>query len=50
MPATISIPQLRAALNSRVITPDDSGDDQTRTVFYGGFDRHQAAIEDTWRM
>jgi hypothetical protein len=40
---------LRAALNSRVTTPDDAGYDQTRTVFYGGFDRHPAAIEDTWR-
>jgi hypothetical protein len=32
-----------------VITPDDAGNDQTRTVFYGGFDRHPAAMEDTRR-
>jgi hypothetical protein len=49
MPATLSIPQLRAAINGRVITPDDAGYDQARTVFYGDFDHHPAAIEDTWR-
>jgi FAD/FMN-containing dehydrogenase len=43
-PATISIPQLRAALNGRAITPEDDGYDDARTVFYGGFDRHPAAI------
>jgi FAD/FMN-containing dehydrogenase len=44
MQSTISIPRLRAALNGRVITPDDAGYDQARTVFYGGFDRRPAAI------
>jgi len=42
--ATISIPQLRAALNGRLIAPCDAGYDQARTVFYGGFDRRPAAI------
>jgi hypothetical protein len=32
---SISIPQLRAALNGRVIAPDDAGYDEARTVFYG---------------
>jgi hypothetical protein len=41
MPATLSIPQLRAALNGRVITPDDAAYDQDRTVFYGGYDRRR---------
>ena len=40
----ISIPQLRAAFNGRVIAPDDPGYDEARTVFYGGIDRHPAAI------
>lgn len=40
----ISIPQLRAVLNGRVITPQDAAYDEARTVFYGGFDRHPAAI------
>jgi FAD/FMN-containing dehydrogenase len=44
MQSTISIPQLRAALNGRVITPDDAGYDQARAVFYGGFDHHPAVI------
>src|ERR687897_398346 len=35
--------RLRAALNSRVITPDDAGYDEARSVFYGGIDRHPAA-------
>jgi FAD/FMN-containing dehydrogenase len=45
-PATtvISIPQLRAALNGRVIAPGDAGYDQARTVFYGGIDRRPAVI------
>ena len=41
---TISIPQLRAALNGRVITPDDTTYDEARTVFYGGIDRRPALI------
>src|SRR5215470_13148499 len=40
----ISIPQLRAAVTGRVITPDDSDYDQARTVFYGGIDRRPLAI------
>ncbi len=44
MQSTISIPRLRAALNGRVISPDDAGYDQARTVFYGGFDHHPAVI------
>jgi FAD/FMN-containing dehydrogenase len=45
MHSTISIPRLRAALNGRVITPDDAGYDRARTVFYGGFgERRPAAI------
>ena len=43
-PATSAIPQLRAVLNGRVIIPEDEGYDEARTVFYGGFDRHPAAI------
>ena len=42
--AEISIPQLRAAINGRVIAPDDAGYDKARTVFYGGIDRRPAAI------
>jgi len=41
---TISIPQLRAALNGRVVAPGDAGYDEARTVFYGGFDRRPAII------
>ena len=40
----ISIPQLRAAFNGRVIAPDDARYDEARTVFYGGFDRRPAVI------
>jgi FAD/FMN-containing dehydrogenase len=42
--ATLSIPQLRAVLNGRVIAPDDAGYDKARTVFYGGFDRRPVVI------
>src|SRR6266542_2847620 len=44
MQSTISIPQLRAALNGRVITPDDARYDEARAVFYGGIDHHPAVI------
>jgi len=40
----ISISQLRAALNGRVIAPEDAGYDEARTIFYGGFDRRPAVI------
>src|SRR5512147_2722183 len=40
----VSIPQLRAALNGRLITPGDPSYDQMRTVFLGGVDRRPAAI------
>jgi FAD/FMN-containing dehydrogenase len=43
-PTGLSIPQLRAALNGRVISPGDAAYDQARTVFDGGFDRHPAVI------
>jgi FAD/FMN-containing dehydrogenase len=40
----ISIPQLRAVFNGRVIAPDDAGYDEARAVFYGGIDRRPAII------
>jgi FAD/FMN-containing dehydrogenase len=40
----ISIAALRAALKGQVITPDDAGYDEARTVFYGGIDRRPALI------
>ena len=40
----LSIPELRAVLNGRVIAPDDAGYDLARTVFYGGIDRRPAVI------
>src|SRR6266511_4049716 len=43
-PTATSIPQLRAALSGRVITPDDTGYDDARQVFSGEFDRRPAAI------
>lgn len=36
--------QLRAALDGRVIVPEDPGYDAARAVFYGGIDRRPAAI------
>jgi FAD/FMN-containing dehydrogenase len=36
--------RLRAALNGRVITPDDAGYDEARSVFYGGVDCRLALI------
>ncbi|MEW5797359.1 MAG: FAD-dependent oxidoreductase, partial [Candidatus Zixiibacteriota bacterium] len=38
------ITELCATLNGRVITPDDPGYDQARTVFSGEFDRRPALI------
>jgi FAD/FMN-containing dehydrogenase len=43
-PTTFSIPELRAALNGRVMTPGDVGYDEARTVFPGGIDRYPPAI------
>jgi FAD/FMN-containing dehydrogenase len=40
----ISIPQLRADLDGRVMAPGEPGYDEGRTVFYGGIDRLPAAI------
>jgi FAD/FMN-containing dehydrogenase len=42
--ATISIPQLGADLNGRVIAPDDAEYDAARTIFPGGIDRRPAVI------
>src|SRR5439155_25033236 len=39
-----SIPHLRSVISGRVIGPDDSGYDEARTIFYGGFDRRPAVI------
>ena len=43
-PTAISLAQLRAVLNGRVITPEDATYDEARAVFYGGIDRHPAVI------
>ena len=40
----LSIPDLRAEFDGRVIAPGDVGYDQARTVFPGGIDRRPAAI------
>jgi FAD/FMN-containing dehydrogenase len=42
--ATLSIPDLRTAFGERLIAPGDAEYDKTRTVFYGGIDRHPAAV------
>ena len=42
--ATLSIRELRDAVRGRVITPDDPGYDEARTVMAGGIDRRPAAI------
>lgn len=39
-----STSELRALFNGQVIAPDDPRYEQARTVFYGGIDRHPAAI------
>src|SRR5215203_6143216 len=44
IPTTLVVPELRAVLGGRVITPDDSVYDEARTTFYGGIDRRPAAI------
>jgi hypothetical protein len=41
---TLSIPELRAAFDGRVIAPGEAGYDQARTVFYRSFDRRPAVI------
>ena len=43
-PTTISIPELRAAFDGRLIGPGDPGYDEARTVFPGEIDRYPAAI------
>ena len=40
----ISIPELRATFKGQVIVPADTGYDAARSIFYGGIDRHPAAI------
>ena len=42
--AELSIPDLRAAIGGRVITPDDDEYDQVRTVVAGGIDRRPLVI------
>ena len=42
--AELSIPDLRAAIGGRVITPDDAEYDQARTVVVGGIDRRPLVI------
>ena len=39
-----TIQELRALFNGKVISPDDPRYEGARTVFYGGMDRHPAAI------
>ncbi|MDQ4004830.1 MAG: FAD-binding oxidoreductase [Actinomycetota bacterium] len=41
---SLSIPDLRAEFDGRVIAPEDGGYDEARTLFYGGFDHRPAVI------
>jgi FAD/FMN-containing dehydrogenase len=43
-PSSISISKLQADVDGRVIAPEDAEYDQGRALFYGGMDRHPAAI------
>jgi len=43
-PSAVSIPELRAAVRGRVIAPGDPEYDTARSLFYGGMDRHPAAL------
>jgi FAD/FMN-containing dehydrogenase len=40
----LSISELRESLDGRVFAPEDDGYDEARAIFYGGFERHPAAI------
>lgn len=39
-----SISELRATIKGQVLTPEDAGYEEGRTLFYGGFDRRPAVI------
>jgi len=41
---TIDLPRLRTAFDGQVVAPGDSGYDQARQLFYGGWDRRPGAI------
>ena len=43
-PVDLSLPQLRNAVNGRVLAPADAGYDQARTVFVSGYDRRPTVI------
>jgi hypothetical protein len=43
-PTNLSIPELRAAFDGRVIAPGDAGYDQARALFVGGLDLRPAVI------